>query len=255
MEQFARLPSLRDPMQKIEACHLLVGKLGIDAHHVGTIQRENEAQVVAGRCHIDVRPRLIWLGLKRELVSIFLVDVVFTKIVDRLRKRFTASSGRLQASVSTPSRPPHRTKILAPNSAPRSIARIVFCRAYARTSGSFAVKAPSRKIRMKEQRDRCHRNDQATLLAGFLEIANDCVALRARRIDWHQVIVVKVDSPGPNFRKHTNNLDRRNGRSNEIAKRITAAVSHSPVRRRICVRAWADIDHLGVSWTLSPINS
>ena len=40
---------------------------------------------------------------------------------------------------------PHKTKILAPSSAPRSIARMVFCKAYARTSGSFAVKAPSRK--------------------------------------------------------------------------------------------------------------
>src|ERR1051326_6657639 len=45
------------------------------------------------------------------------------------RRRLIASSGRRQASVSTPSRPPQRTKIFAPNSAPKSIARQVFCTA------------------------------------------------------------------------------------------------------------------------------
>ena len=37
MEEFACLPSLRDSMQKVEPCHLLVCKLGIDTHHVGVI--------------------------------------------------------------------------------------------------------------------------------------------------------------------------------------------------------------------------
>ena len=57
----------------------------------------------------------------------------------------SARSGSLAASVSTPSRPPQNTYVVAPSSTPRSIARIVFCSAYARTLGSFAVNAPSRK--------------------------------------------------------------------------------------------------------------
>jgi hypothetical protein len=67
------------------------------------------------------------------------------------RSRFTASSGRRHASVSVPSRPPQSTKIFAPSSAPRSIARSVFCSAYARTRGSFAVNAPSRNTGSKKR--------------------------------------------------------------------------------------------------------
>ena len=60
------------------------------------------------------------------------------------RNRLIASSGLRHASVSTPSRPPHNTKIRAPSSCPRSIARIVFRTAYSRTRRSLAVNAPSR---------------------------------------------------------------------------------------------------------------
>src|ERR1019366_4337283 len=67
------------------------------------------------------------------------------------RERWTATSAQRQPSVSVPSLPAQRTKTFAPSSAPRSIARIVFCSAYARTSGSFAVKAPSRKTGWKNR--------------------------------------------------------------------------------------------------------
>src|SRR2546425_2426030 len=67
------------------------------------------------------------------------------------RSRLTASSGRRHASVSAPWRPPHKTKIFAPSAAPKSIARIVFCSAYARTRASFAVNAPSRNTGSKNR--------------------------------------------------------------------------------------------------------
>ena len=43
------------------------------------------------------------------------------------RKRLSDSTGSLVASDSTPSRPPQKTYTSAPNSAPRSIAFMVFC--------------------------------------------------------------------------------------------------------------------------------
>src|SRR5215510_7379365 len=61
------------------------------------------------------------------------------------RNHFIASCGFLPAFVSVPSRPPQKTYVDAPSSTPRSMERIVFCRAYWRTRASLLVNAPSRK--------------------------------------------------------------------------------------------------------------
>jgi hypothetical protein len=93
------------------------------------IERGNKSQVVAGGSHIDVTARLIRLGFPGEAVFISLSDVVFAKIVDGLAQAFDGLIGAAAGIGSTPSRPPHKTNIFAPSSAPRSMARKVFCKA------------------------------------------------------------------------------------------------------------------------------
>jgi len=103
--------------------------LRIDAHHFWMIERGNEAEIMAGSRHVDIRSRLIGLGFKRKLEPVLSVHVVFAKIIDRFAQTlhslvWPAAGIRFDAFAAA-----HNTKIFAPNSAPRSIARMVFCNA------------------------------------------------------------------------------------------------------------------------------
>ena len=40
-----------------------------------------------------------------------------------------------------------------------------------------------------------HRHDHAVIIQGLLEIAHNAVALLARRVDGHKVVVMQVDAP------------------------------------------------------------
>src|SRR6267142_3819387 len=73
MEKLARFPRLRHTVHEIQASHLLVRDLGIDANHLWMIERGNEAEIMAGGRHIDIRARLIGLGFKRELEPVLSV--------------------------------------------------------------------------------------------------------------------------------------------------------------------------------------
>ena len=66
------------------------------------------------------------------------------------------------------------------------------------------------------------------LLAGGLEFANDAVAVGRGGINRHQVVVVKVDSPGADLGQHGHDVVGRDRRTDGLAKRIAAAVAQGP---------------------------
>ena len=74
VEQLARLERLADAVREVEAGHLLVRDLGVEADHLGVIERVDEGQHVAGRRQEDVAARLVGLGLERELEVVLVVD-------------------------------------------------------------------------------------------------------------------------------------------------------------------------------------
>ena len=55
------------------------------------------------------------------------------------------------------------------------------------------------KNRMREERNRRHRHDEAVLFARALERRDDRVALVRRRVDRHEIVVVQVDAPRADF--------------------------------------------------------
>ena len=194
-------------------------------------QRRDEAEVGAGRRHVDVAARLVRLGLEREPEAVVLVDASTRRGSSiASRSRLTASSGRRQASVSVPSRPPHSTKIFAPSSAPRSIARIVFCTrvgAHLRVVGGEGAVLEDR---VGEQVHRRHRHDQAVWSgSACLKSLTMRVALGWRGVDGHEVVVVQVDAPGADARRASS--PRRPGGSDvadRLAERVAAAVGDGP---------------------------
>src|SRR5439155_80743 len=104
----------------------------------------------------------------------------------------SAARGSLAALVSTPSRPPQQTYVVAPSSTARSMAAMVFWRAYARTRASLLVKAPSR----------------------------------------HEVVVVQIDAVRAELREFADDVHGSEGESHGIPKRVASRVAHRPEPER-----------------------
>ena len=68
---------------------------------------------------------------------------------------------------------------------------------------------------MEEERHGGHGNDETGVSARALEVANDDVAFRWRGVNWHEVVVVEIYTPGANFAKHRRDLNRGNGRTDK----------------------------------------
>ena len=66
VEQLAGLDRLRDDVEEVQAGHLLVRHLRVDADHLRVRERRDEAQVGGGGREVDVAARLVGLGLERE---------------------------------------------------------------------------------------------------------------------------------------------------------------------------------------------
>ena len=64
--------------------HRLVRDLGVDADHLGALERRDEVQRVADGRQEDVAARLVGLGLHREAQVVALVEHVVAEHVDRL---------------------------------------------------------------------------------------------------------------------------------------------------------------------------
>jgi hypothetical protein len=70
------------------------------------------------------------------------------------------------------------------------------------------------------------------LLTRALELSDDPIALGRRRIDRHEVVVVKVHSPRSDLREHRDGVHRRQGLPDGIAERIAAAIADRPQSER-----------------------
>ena len=82
--------------------------------------------------------------------------------------------------------------------------------------------------RVEEQIHRGHGNHESSFFAGPLEVANDGIAFGGSGVDWNQVVVVEVHSPGAYLGQHLDNFGGRNQRADEVAKRVATAATNSP---------------------------
>src|SRR5271156_514226 len=141
------------------------------------IKRRNEAQILARGRHIDIGPRLGGLGLQRELEPVSSIDVVFAKIVHRFPQSLdrligaTTSIG-FDALTATPKDKYLRAQFCADIHGSHGFLKRIST--YFRIVGG---EGSITKYRMEKERDRCHGNHNAIGVAGFLECADDGVAL------------------------------------------------------------------------------
>ena len=110
MEQLAGFDGLRHGVEEVQAGHVLVRDLGIDADHLRVGQRRDEREVGGGGGEVDVAARLVRFRFERE-PQVVAADRGRTRTGSRCaaRKRLIASIGSFAASTSAPSRPPQNT--------------------------------------------------------------------------------------------------------------------------------------------------
>jgi hypothetical protein len=73
VEELAVVQRLGDAGGEVEARHLLVTDLGVQAHELGTLERVDEREGVPDRRQQDVAARLVRLRLDREADVVALV--------------------------------------------------------------------------------------------------------------------------------------------------------------------------------------
>src|SRR5215213_11733893 len=86
MEQLAGIPGLRHAMQEVQPSHRLLGNLGVDANHLGVIERCNHPKRMADGGQEDIAARLIRLRFQRKLEIVALIAYIVAQKVERLAK-------------------------------------------------------------------------------------------------------------------------------------------------------------------------
>ena len=84
VEELAVVQRLGDAGGEVQARHLLVSDLGVEAHELGASERVDEGDRVAERRQQDVAARLVRLRLDREADVVALVGDVVAEQVDGL---------------------------------------------------------------------------------------------------------------------------------------------------------------------------
>ena len=111
VEELAVPQRLRDAVREVEPGHLLVADLGVEADHVGVLERADERERVADGRQQDVAARLVGLGLDGEPDAVALVDRrTAASSVEALAVAVERGPDVLgRRRLSAPSRPPQNT--------------------------------------------------------------------------------------------------------------------------------------------------
>ncbi len=228
MEQFTRVPGLRDRVGKIQAGHMFMRDFRIYPYHLRMIQRLNKAQHGPGGRQVNIAARLVWFGLQRELQIIPLGNHILAEEIQRLTEPLQTIN-RIFPGVRL--RPfPSAPKDIDPSSQ--------FNPQVNRVHGFLQGISPHLRIigckgaifegRISKEVGRCHRDDQTGFIQSPFEIAYDLIALGWGGVNGDQIVVMKVNAICPYIGEQMNNFDRRKGRADRFPKWIPANITDCP---------------------------
>src|SRR5947209_1886148 len=244
MKKFSCLPRLRDRVHHVQSGHLLVRNFRVHSNHLRVIERFNQSKISARRWKVNVSARLVRLGFESELVIIILRERILAKIVERLTETldgFIRPSARVRLNTFAPT--PQNENLRAEFSAQIHRAH---CLLHSVGSHSRVVSRESsvaERWAIKEI-DRRHRNFQPRRFARALKLAHNPVTLLHCCINRHKIVVMQIDSHRTNLCEHSHSFDRRERRTNSVAKRIASTIAYGPESesefmlraRSVCVR-------------------
>ena len=232
MEELARPQRLPDAVVERQPGHRLVRDLGVDADHLGPLERLDEVQRVADRRQEDVAARLVGLGLHREPQRVVLVDDVVREHVDRLAvalERVARILGHAGLGALAPT--PEDVDLGAQLG--RDVDEVH--RLADRGAAHAAVVGGERAVlerRVAEQVRGRHPHAHAGGLERLLEARDDPLALGGRDAPGDQVVVVQADAPGAELGQLVHGVDGVDGLARRAAERIAAGVADGPQAER-----------------------
>jgi hypothetical protein len=228
VEQLARVDGLGDPVMEVQPAHLLVGDLGVDAHHLGVVQRLDEGQHVAGGGQVDVAPRLVGLGLQGKADVVLLVARVVAEEVDALAVALDRLP-RVATGVGLGPFPPspHHEYPGAQLDPEVDRAHGLLDRegAHLRVVGGEAAVLEDG---MREQVRGGHRDLHPVVGERGLELAHDPVALGGAGPERDEVVVVQVDAVGAELRQLLDDVGRGQGLADGLPEGVAARIAHGP---------------------------
>ena len=228
MEEFAGVPGLGDRVGEVQACHVFVRDLGVDADHLGVFERLDEGKHRAGGGEEDVAARLVGLGLERELDLVPLVLHVAAQEIHRLAHPFQCVE-RVLPRVRFRSLPTAPENVDAGSQRDAQVDRVH--RFLKRIGADFRIVARERAVAeggIAEEIRGGHRHHEPGVRERLPEAGDDLPARRGRCVDRHEVVVVKVHAPRADFGEQAHDFDRRQRCAHRRAERVAARVADGP---------------------------
>ncbi len=212
----------------VEAGHLLVPDLWVDAHHLRVLELVDEGQRMPDGRQENVAPGFVGLRLDGEAHGVSLVEHVLAEQVEGLLVAVECGSnilGRpgLSAFATTPRDEGLRTelgrKVDVVGGLPDREAAYV---------AVIVGEAPVPEHRMREQVGGGHRDLQPGLVQGLSERLEVLFALLPRHPEREDVVVVEGDAVGPEVREPMHCLRRCHRRPHHPTEHVDALPPHGP---------------------------
>ena len=194
-------------MHEVQAGHLFVCHLRVDAHHLRMIKRGNKSQHVTGGGIIDIAARFVGFGFQGKLQIILLIQDIITQEVYRLsvalngfHRVFTRI--RFSALTPTPENVDFRSKFHAQVDGVHRLLESI--RAH---PGVVGCERAVFENGITKQVGGRHRDDQTGFLEGNLEVPDNAIPFGGGGVDRDQIVVVEVDAVCSDLRQQVSELD------------------------------------------------
>ena len=240
MEELARPQRQGDALRVVEARHLLVADLGVEADDVGVLQAVDERDRVADRRQQDVAAGLVGLGLERDAQAVALlldvrgdgVDALGVAVVRGVEVLGGVVLGALAAT-------PHDERVGAQLGGEVDVADHL-AQAVAAHAAVVRRERAVLEDRVAERVGGDHLDGDAGLVEGALEAGEDLVALGVVGAERDDVVVVERHVRGAQLGELVHRLDRvepRAGRASRTGPGRSSRPSRG--RTRTCLHGWA----------------
>lgn len=194
-KSLARPQGLCEAVRVVQARHLLVAGLGVEAHDVAVLELRDEREGVPDGREEDVAAGLVGLGLERDLDVVALVLDVRGREVEALGVALVRGVEVLGAVVlGALAAAPHDEGLGAERGREVDVAQDLAQRVAA-DAAVVGREAAVLEDGVAEEVGRDHLDGQAGLVGGLLDLAEELLAGRVVRAEGHDVVVVEREAP------------------------------------------------------------
>ena len=232
VEQLAVPQRLGDPVVEVQVGHLLMTDLGVESHHVGSLELVDEGEGVPDGGQKDVAPGLVRLRLEREAQVVALLHHVLAQEVEGLLVAIEGDAyvlGRVGVGA-LPTAPAHErlgSELGGDVEVGHHLADGV--------TTHHPVVGGERTLpehRVVEEVGRGHRAHDARLVERRLEPVDAPPPLTVALAWTEQIVVVERHAPHAELAHLLHEIDRIGPATGRVAERVTALMADGPEAER-----------------------